>query len=154
MNRLRILLLVSFALAACRANPHQAAPATASAPPPAAAPANITTPEGLVIRDLRIGTGDPCPPTATITMKFKASFADGQIYDSSDMRKRPLTFSLAKSGAIRGLREGIPGMRVGGVRHLHIPWSLAYGEMGRDPVPPKTDLDFEIELVAFDPVIK
>ncbi len=151
MNRSHFLIVSVIMLTACRSNTSQ--PAAVPPPTPTALPTETTTPEGLVIRDLRLGTGDPCTPTATITMKFTASFA-GRVYDSSDMRKRPLTFSLSKSGAIRGLREGIEGMRVGGLRTLHIPWSLAYGEMGRDPVPPKTDLVFEIELVAFDPMSK
>ncbi|MBL8745965.1 MAG: FKBP-type peptidyl-prolyl cis-trans isomerase [Phycisphaerae bacterium] len=145
------LLLTASLLTAC----HTQAPRSDPPPPAAAAaaPTETTTPDGLVIRDQRLGTGDPCPPHATVTIKFTASLPDGRVYDSSDLRKKPLTFSLAKPGPIRGLREGIPGMRVGGRRHLHIPWPLAYGEQGRDPIPPKTDLDFDIELVAFDPVI-
>jgi FKBP-type peptidyl-prolyl cis-trans isomerase len=147
MKRLAAALLLC-TLTSCRSDQ------TEPDPRPQPTPVQTTTADGLVIEDLRLGTGDPCPPSATVTMNFTASFADGRVFDSSEMRKRPLTFSLSKPGAIRGLREGIPGMRLGGKRRLRIPWQLAYGEQGRDPVPPKTDLIFEIELIGFDPKAK
>lgn len=106
--------------------------------------------EGLVIEDLVPGTGPPCPPGATVTIHFTAMFADGTVYDSTDIRKRPLTLSLSNPSLIRGLREGIPGMRAAGKRRIHIPWTLAYGEHGRDPIPPRTDLVFEVELLRIE----
>lgn len=118
------------------------------------APLNITTAEGLVIEDTVVGVGEPCPPGATIVMNFTAMLVDGTpgtVYDSSDKRKRPLEVNLASPGLIRGLREGIPGMRPGGKRTVMIPWKLGYGEQGREPIPPKTDLRFEIELLSFTP---
>ncbi len=121
-------------------------------PPPALT--NLTTPEGLIIRDTRLGTGTPCPPGAAVTINFSASLPDGRVYDSTELRHRPLTLSLADPGLIRGLREGIPGMRPGGTRTLHIPWQLAYGEQGRDPIPPKADLYFDIELLSFQPEVR
>lgn len=107
------------------------------------------TPEGLRIDDTAVGRGTPCPAGAAVTIEFTASFTDGRAYDSSAQRRRPLTLDLDDPGLIRGLREGIPGMRVSGKRRLTIPWLLAYGEAGRDPIPPKTDLVFEIELLEF-----
>lgn len=126
-------------------------PAPPSISPPAATPqlVNTTTPTGLRIEDTRPGEGEPCPAHATITINFTARFADGTVYDSTDLRKRPFTATLAGTGLIAGLREGIPGMRRGGARTLHIPHTLAYGELGRDPVPPRADLVFEIELLDF-----
>lgn len=147
--RLRHMLLFGLiALAACRSREPVESPSVELSPP--AQPVSITTAEGLVIRDLVVGNGEPCSAGATVTINFTAALAGGEVYDSSERRKRPLTFSLARSGAIRGLREGIPGMRLGGKRSLHIPWSMAYGEHGREPIPPKTDLEFEIELIGID----
>lgn len=116
----------------CATNPH-------AAPRP--------LPPGLVIEDTSPGAGEVVRAGDTVTMLFIARFADGTVYDSSDLRRRPLTITLSNPGLIRGLREGIPGMRVGGERTIRIPWTLAYGEHGRHPVPPKTDLVFEIEVL-------
>jgi peptidylprolyl isomerase len=50
---------------------------------------------------------------------------------------------------VAGWDTGFAGMRVGGKRRLFIPYQLAYGESGRPPViPAKSDLIFDIELVA------
>lgn len=157
MMRSLSLVMGLLVLVGCRASSKIAADGLAADPPassvPAAAPAapvEFTTPEGLVIRDEVVGTGEPCPPDATVTINFTAALAGGEVYDSSARRKRSLTFALGSPGLIRGLREGIPGMQLGGKRHLRIPWSMAYGEHGRDPIPPRTDLEFDIELLAID----
>lgn len=120
-------------------------------PPAAVEPPGTrrVTAEGLVIEDQRIGTGAPCPAGAIAEVNFVGRFADGRIFDSSEKRRRSLVLDLSSPGVIRGLREGIPGMRAGGRRVVTIPWSMAYGEHGRDPIPPKTDLVFEIELAGW-----
>jgi len=137
----------------CTRQKNEAAPAPVEAdsmPAPASAPLpqRTVTPDGLVIEDLTIGTGRECAAGDTIEMNFTAMLADGTVYDSSEMRKRSLLVPLSSPSLIRGLKEGIPGLREGGKRRLEIPWKLAYGINGREPVPPKTDLIFVIELVA------
>ncbi len=140
----------SVAIVACKERPAPSAAPATSAPAPAPA-APRTTASGLTITDLTPGTGEPCPEHATITMNFTARLAGGDIYDSSDLRKRSWTIELANPNVIAGLREGIPGMRTGATRRLEIPWSLAYGEHGREPIPPKTDLVWEIQLLEWEP---
>ena len=48
---------------------------------------------------------------------------------------------------IAGWDTGFEGMRVGGKRRLFIPYQLAYGEKGRNKIPPKAELIFDVELV-------
>ena len=148
--------LVAFAAVGCeKPSP---APQKASAPAPEtvnpapaqpAAPRSL--PEGLIITDSALGDGPECPSGASVTVNFTAKLADGSVYDSTDKRKRSWTIPLSNPNVIAGLREGIPGMRVGGKRTIIIPWKLAYGEQGRDPIPPKNDLTFEIELLKWEP---
>lgn len=113
-------------------------------------PVLLTTADGLVIEDVRVGEGDPCPPGATVVVRYTGTLPDGTVFDSTDSRGRAMTFELPR--LIRGWQQGVPGMRPGGVRKLTIPYALAYGEQGRPPrIPPRADLMFEIELISFEP---
>lgn len=104
-------------------------------------------PSGLEIWDAKVGTGAEAPKGATVTIHYTGWLTDegATVFDSSLKRGKAATFPL--EDLIKGWQEGIPGMKVGGVRRLKIPYDLAYGENGRPPViPAKATLVFEIEL--------
>ncbi|QCX38298.1 peptidylprolyl isomerase [Aureibaculum algae] len=48
---------------------------------------------------------------------------------------------------IHGFKEGLQKMNIGDKVMLFIPSHLAYGTQGRGPIPPDTDLIFELEIV-------
>ena len=75
--------------------------------------------------------------------------SDGSVWDSTEQRRRTMTWDLGESNLIDGLRQGIPGMRPGGTRRLEIPSALAYGANGRPPIPPNEDLIFEVTLIGW-----
>ena len=101
---------------------------------------------GIEIWDVKKGTGDEIPKGATVKFHYTGWLEDGTVFDSSKKRGEPISFSLNQ--LIQGWQEAIPGMKVGGVRRLKIPYKLAYGEQGRPPViPAKADLIFEIEAI-------
>ena len=64
-----------------------------------------------------------------------------------------VSFVLGRGIIIRGLDEGIRGMRLGGVRQLVIPATAGFGREGRLNVPPNAVLVAEAKLLsaAYDP---
>jgi hypothetical protein len=101
--------------------------------------------EGLKYRDLKVGTGEEVKPGATVVAHYSGWLTDGTMFDSSRKRGEPSTFSLRE--VVRGWTEGIPGMKVGGVRKLVIPGELGYPD-GRPGIPPMATLIFEVEIVS------
>lgn len=105
--------------------------------------------------DLRVGTGEEAVPGKTLTVEYTGWFFDasqtdskGVQFDSSTGSTEPFVFTLGAGQVISGLDEGLVGMRVGGLRRLIIPPSLAYGETRRGSIPPNATLLFEVELTA------
>lgn len=76
---------------------------------------------------------------------------DGTIFDSSfddNVNPTELKAPLAGStGMIQGWLEGIQGMKIGGIRELSIPSTLAYGPDGTGDIPADAPLKFIIKLI-------
>lgn len=104
----------------------------------------------LEIIDISEGSGDEVQPGATITAHYTgALIVDGTIFQSSHDFGEPVTFPL--NGVIQGWTQGVPGMKVGGIRRLVIPAEMAYGANSPSPnIPANSDLVFDIELVAIE----
>jgi uncharacterized damage-inducible protein DinB len=60
---------------------------------------------------------------------------------------KPLKFVQGRRQVIAGWEMGFEGMKVGGKRRLFLPYALAYGENGRDKIPPRAELIFDVELL-------
>jgi FKBP-type peptidyl-prolyl cis-trans isomerase FkpA len=119
-------------------------PTAPSLPPTGTAPYSQT--------DLRVGAGAEVLAGQTVTVIYTgwlysntATDNKGDVFNGPNQRAQ---FSLG--GVIAGWRQGIPGMRIGGVRRLVIPPELAYGSSTPDPtrIPPNATLLFEVELVS------
>ncbi len=101
----------------------------------------------LIISDVKVGTGDPVPKGATVTVHYSGRLLNGKKFQSSRDNGEPITFPL--NMVIPGWRDGIPGMKVGGRRKLVIPAEIAYGSQGRSIIPPNSTLVFDVELISF-----
>ncbi len=101
----------------------------------------------LKVIDVFEGDGEVCPEGATITAHYTGALCkNGIIFQSSHDMGQAITFPL--SGVIAGWTQGVPGMKVGGMRRLVIPAEMAYGSGSPAPnIPPNSDLVFDIELV-------
>lgn len=102
----------------------------------------------LQIIDIEVGTGDEVQPGATITAHYTGALCrNGIIFQSSHDFGKPISFGLDQ--VIKGWTEGVPGMKIGGMRRLIIPSEMAYGSArAASNIPPNSDLVFDIELVA------
>jgi len=123
--------------------------ATATTPAPAAAPAGqeVTMPSGLKYQDVVMGTGAEAASGKTVTLNYTGRLTDGTQFDSS-VGKAPLMFQVGAGTMVRGMEDGVVGMKVGGKRKLTIPPQLGYGERGYPgAIPPNATILFDIELL-------
>lgn len=110
-------------------------------------PNMITTPDGLVIEVLKVGTGAVAENGKKVSVHYVGTFESGEKFDSSVDRGTPFTFTLGAGQVIKGWDLGVVGMMVGEKRKLTIPYTLGYGADGYGPIPPKATLIFEVELL-------
>lgn len=111
----------------------------------------------LKIRDIVVGDGREAETDLSMTVHYTGWVYDmfakdnrGTRFDSS--RDRGLAFTLRPDlgQVIKGWQDGIPGMKVGGIRELIIPPDLAYGakEAAAGKIPANSTLIFEVEMLV------
>ena len=101
-----------------------------------------------------------------VLVNYAGYFADGGLFDSNikEVAKKYNTFDhrrddgggykaismdySPKARLIQGFREGLLQMNTGDKILVFIPSHLGYGERGSGPIPPNSDLVFELEIVA------
>ena len=104
------------------------------------------TASGLIISEIKPGTGDSPKPTDTVKVHYQGTLIDGTVFDSSIKRGEPATFPL--NGVIKCWTEGLQQMKVGGKSRLVCPSDIAYGDRGSPPtIKPGSTLVFEVELL-------
>lgn len=119
---------------------------SALAAAPASAGAVEKLPSGVVVAHITQGTG--AQPTAEdiVRVNYRGTLADGTEFDSSAKHGGPATFPLGR--VIPCWTQGLQKMKVGGKAKLSCPAATAYGERGVGPIPPNSDLTFEVELLG------
>jgi FKBP-type peptidyl-prolyl cis-trans isomerase FkpA len=103
-------------------------------------------PGGVIITELKAGTGASPKATDTVKVHYTGTLADGTVFDSSVKRGQPAEFALNR--VIKCWTEGVQGMKVGGKAKLVCPSDIAYGDAGSPPaIKPGATLVFEVELL-------
>ena len=103
--------------------------------------------------DLRVGTGPAATAGNVIAVHYTGWLYDPTRPDNKGIQfetsagRTPFEFTLGRGNVIEGWDRGLEGLRVGGLRRLVVPPSLAYGAVRQGPIPPNTGLVFEIELI-------
>lgn len=83
-----------------------------------------------------------------ITVHYEGRLLDGTVFDSSYARGEPATFPLGR--LVKGWQVAIPNMGVGETIEIAIPADLAYGPVGRGPIPGNATLVFKVELIGIE----
>lgn len=113
----------------------------------------------LAKTDLRQGDGAEIDGETKFAAYYLGWNSDGKVFDGSidgDKLKAPLRIDegLDRAALIPGWVEGIPGMKIGGVRELALPSDKAYGETGSgDNIPPNMPLKFIIMAIELPEAI-
>jgi len=122
------------------------------------------TASGLSYYIFEKGTGEKPKEGTDVQVDYAGYFENGLLFDTGieeiankynafDAQRKamnqygPIPFKYgSKTGLIPGFIEGIENLKFGDKALIFIPAHLAYGERGSGPIPPNTDLIFEIHL--------
>merc|ERR1712157_228125 len=94
-----------------------------------------------------ISQGNGISPNAenNVEVHYHGTLIDGTVVDSSLKHRKTIVFPLGN--VIKGWKEGLTMMKVGGKAIFIIPSELAYGDIGNgDMIPPGSTLKFVVEL--------
>ena len=104
--------------------------------------------------DLLAGTGTEAAAGNVLSVNYTGWLYDPSKPDGKGLQFNssaggdPIRFTLGAQSVIAGWDRGLVGMKVGGLRRLVIPPSLAYGNVRNGPIPVYSTLVFDIELVS------
>ncbi len=107
------------------------------------------TPGGVQYVITEEGQGDKLQQGMEVAVHYRGRLDDPvrTPFDSSYDREEALRFVLGKGMVIPGWEEALTELRVGDKARLWVPYPMAYGEQGRGPIPPRTNLVFEMDVL-------
>merc|ERR1719335_1306292 len=106
---------------------------------------------GFQLAVLKAGDGHTFPKKGDrVTVHYVGKLKDGTTFDSSRERGEAFTFVIGKGKVITGWDQGIKTMSLGERGILHVPSYKGYGSDGAGDIPPNSDLDFDVELLAIN----
>ncbi len=107
--------------------------------------------------DLKVGDGEAITDTTKFAAYYIGWTPDGKVFDQSidgSSLKAPISINeLKNTSLIAGWKEGMLGMKIGGVRELTIPADKAYGKQGstdatgKQTIAPDTPLKFVVMAI-------
>lgn len=109
----------------------------------AAAPSFEQLEGGVRMQVLEAGEGGSPGPNDYALVNYRGTLADGTVFDEGEGVPMPV------SGVVPGFSTALQAMAPGGRYRVNIPADQAYGAEGGGPIPPNSDLTFEVELIEF-----
>ena len=104
---------------------------------------------GLVFIPIRKGDGISPQDGDKVAFHYTGYYFNGAVFDTSYDKSYPLVVELGNGMIIKGLEEALKLMDKNSKAKVIIPFYLAYNDMENAPVPPYSNLIFEIELLDF-----
>lgn len=100
---------------------------------------------GLTILENEEGAGEAARKGDTVTISYRAALPDGKVV----LRDDEFSFILGRGAVIRGLDEGVLGMKAGGRRVIDCPPHRHWGRggYGDGAIPPNTNLHITVQLL-------
>jgi len=97
------------------------------------------------------GEGEPVHVGAHVKVNYVGRFLNGVEFERSSTNNRPIEGTVGTGEIpVKGLDEGILGMKKGEKRTLIVPYWLGYGIFAHGTVPPRATLVYDVELVDFE----
>ena len=107
----------------------------------------VTSKTGLRYIITQSGEGEVPEDGDNLMLHLKFKLADGQVIDDTRENKEPMAIPAGAEMRLKGLAEGISGMKKGEHRTVIVPHKLGFGEAGAGgKIPPFATLIFELEL--------
>ena len=124
-------------------------------------------PSGLKILTLQEGSGEKPKVGQRVLVHYAGYLTDGSLFDSNyaDVATKYEVFDPERNegggyepmameyspdvNLIAGFKEGLLRMKIGDKVRLFIPPHLGYGAQGAGPIPPNSDLVFDLEITGF-----
>ncbi len=94
------------------------------------------------------GKGKSVKDAKRISLHYAVFLKDGKELESTFRKAKPKAFYFDnRTQAVPGFIEGLQLLNAGGKATLIIPFQLAYGDLGRGPIPPKSDMIIYVEVL-------
>ncbi len=112
---------------------------------------SVRTSTGVLYEELLQGIGAPAALGDEVLLDYVVSLEDGTRVDSTLDRGLPVPVRLGEA-FLRGLDDGLLGIRADGRRRIVVPPELGYGDAGVvGLVPPGATLVFEVHAIELRP---
>jgi len=86
----------------------------------------INLESGLKYKDLKLGTGKACKIGDKIRINYLVKSSDSTEIENTWKSGRPMSFSIGNNETIKGIDQGVIGMKRGAKRELYIPEELGF----------------------------
>ena len=108
-----------------------------------AAPKARSLAGGVTIETIEAGEGNSPGATDFALVNYRGTLPDGTVFDEGEQVPMPV------NQVVPGFSTALQAMQPGGRYRVHIPADQGYGAQGGGPIPPNTDLAFEVDLLEF-----